>query len=449
MATATEQIVSRIGEMESKLDGLQGFVKSMSDAASKAGTTPSGLMHSVSQGGKAAGLVLGPDGVLRPTPFDPKGRRIGKSVDPTTGYEGTFGDYAKTLFQHSKSMGNDPKAREKLGKYGVQSMSHGEEGRIIKTALAESSGVTGGYTVPPMFLEQLQTLQIENAIIEPRAYQQPMSTLTVTIPSLDITTNYGSGQTPFVGGIKAYWGSEGTTFNESEPQFRSTELTAHLLQFYAVASMQLLEDEAVGLDAWLTQLFGWVIPWTRDYAFLNGTGVGQPLGLYNCPATIAVQRASSNHIKWNDISQMLARFYYMLGDKDAVWVASPQCIPEIHTLVDPAGNPVFQARDKGVQEAVAKPKGAQQFGMLDGKPLFITEKAPALGSTGDLALFDASKYVVGQRLEMEVDASPIPGFLQYQMYWRIVSRLDGQPWLNNPVTLQNGYQVSPFVMLHS
>jgi hypothetical protein len=36
------------------------------------------------------------------------------------------------------------------------------------------------------------------------------------------------------------------------------------------------------------------------------------------------------------------------------------------------------------------------------------------------------------------------------MTWRFVQRVDGRPWLEAPITLQDGSsQVSPFVVLHS
>jgi hypothetical protein len=39
--------------------------------------------------------------------------------------------------------------------------------------------------------------------------------------------------------------------------------------------------------------------------------------------------------------------------------------------------------------------------------------------------------------------------IKNQMTWRVVERIDGQPWLDKPVTLQDAAtQVSPFVVLN-
>jgi HK97 family phage major capsid protein len=82
--------------------------------------------------------------------------------------------------------------------------------------------------------------------------------------------------------------------------------------------------------------------------------------------------------------------------------------------------------------------------------LFITEKLPAVGTAGDIVLMDPSLYVIGDRQQLEVAASEHVNFLKNQMTWRVVERLDGQPWMDKYITLQdNSTTVSPFVVLHA
>ena len=51
-------------------------------------------------------------------------------------------------------------------------------------------------------------------------------------------------------------------------------------------------------------------------------------------------------------------------------------------------------------------------------------------------------------MQIEIAASEHVNFLKNQMTWRVVERVDGQPWLDKPITLQDGTtQVSPFVVL--
>ncbi len=74
---------------------------------------------------------------------------------------------------------------------------------------------------------------------------------------------------------------------------------------------------------------------------------------------------------------------------------------------------------------------------------------PALGTKGDLILLDPRYYVIGDRGTIEIAFSDVPSFQNNQMTLRVVARRDGQPWLDKPITLQDGAtQVSPFVVLN-
>ena len=55
----------------------------------------------------------------------------------------------------------------------------GEINARTKAALGESSGVTGGYTVPPQFAEKIQAIMAEDTFIRPRAFVQPMTGATL------------------------------------------------------------------------------------------------------------------------------------------------------------------------------------------------------------------------------------------------------------------------------
>jgi HK97 family phage major capsid protein len=89
-----------------------------------------------------------------------------------------------------------------------------------KAALGESSGVTGGYTVPPDFYQNLVTLIAEQTFIRPRAFVLPMASMTLQIPYLDVTTVQSAGVSPFFGGVQMYWTAEAQTRTETEPQFK-------------------------------------------------------------------------------------------------------------------------------------------------------------------------------------------------------------------------------------
>jgi HK97 family phage major capsid protein len=68
-------------------------------------------------------------------------------------------------------------------------------------------------------------------------------------PTLDVTTNQGTGVPPFFGGITGYWQVENVNITESEPKFRQGTWVANDLTIFCVASNQFLADNAVGADA--------------------------------------------------------------------------------------------------------------------------------------------------------------------------------------------------------
>ena len=335
---------------------------------------------------------------------------------------------------------------------------------VRKVALAEGSGQTGGYTVPPQFMNELNTIAAEDGFIEQRAKVIPMNSRTAQWPMLDITTAQARGTSPYFGGILARWQPEAASIDESEPAFRLTDWTAWDLVLYAVSSNQLLADNGIGLDALLTQLFGQAITWYKEYAFLQGTGAGasMPLGVVNAPATIAQTRLVANRFLMADAASMLSRLQ-IRSWSDACWIVHQSVIPQLILMVD--GGAAVGAYGSGATTSYTggnrlvwlPPMGADGKGpagiklpqaFLNGLPLYITEKLPQLGTRGDVMLADWSRYIIGMRLDLQIDVSPHYLFRNNQLAWRVIARCDGKPWLNNAITDQAGWTVSPFVVLN-
>jgi HK97 family phage major capsid protein len=330
--------------------------------------------------------------------------------------------------------------------YGSALVDHKGDKVSQKAPLGEASGSTGGYTVPPDFYQQLLALVAENAIFRPRAWVQPMASATLQFPYLDVTTVQSAGVPPFFGGVQMYWTEEAQTRTETEPQFKMMELKAHELSGYSVSSNVLLADAAFGLEKFLFTLFGQAIAWFEDYAFFQGNGVGKPVGVLNAGATITSgpnsgSRTTANQIQFADVAWMWSKLLPASWSK-AFWAFSPTCIPQLLQLKDGASRAIFISIDQGITKT--------PVWSLLGRPALVTEKLPPLGTSGDIVLIDPSLYVIGDRMQVEVAASEHVNFLKNQMTWRVLERVDGQPWLEKPITLQDATtQVSPFVALHS
>ncbi len=459
----TQAILDKIGQFNDRLTPIEGLLKSLAEPAQRQGMTPEALLARMvdQNGGQGLGFSPGHDGASAGVHWGARARAlhskgVGEQRDPDTGQRGKFNEFLHGLYQFA-DYGPSSTYVKYLEGLGVSRLIQGKDGAVEKAALAESSGVTGGYTVPPMFANQLLTLAIEDTIVAPRAAKQPLTARTLQVPSLDITTAYGSGLSPFLGGIYAAWTSEAATRTETEPQFRQTVLTAWELSFYTVASNTLLADNAVGLDSLLTQLFSAAIGWYTDYAFLRGDGVGKPLGIQNAPACISITKNQTGHFNWIDVANMLSQLYWLLrGSGSVAWVINQSVIADLYRMNDMSasqtgagfGRVLFVPIDRGAQADIPQSSGIQSIGYLAGFPVLTSEKLPPLGTTGCVMLCDFSKYLLGTRQELQIDVSPHVNFLKNQMTWRVVWRGDGQPWLNNSITLaDNTTKVSPFLLL--
>lgn len=303
--------------------------------------------------------------------------------------------------------------------------------------LAESVGATGGFLVPTEFLATLQAVMGENSIVRPKATIIRMRRRSIQLPVLD-QTGTTSGIPHWFGGMQFYWHEEAEEKTESDPNFRQVELVAHKLIGYTRASDELLDDSAISLADFLSGPMGMAggIAWMEDYAFLQGTGAGQPLGVINAGATIIEPRLAAGAIGFDDIADMVEDF---LPTGNGMWIITQSAMSEIIQLAGPAANPSYiwqpNARD-GVP------------GSLLGMPVTWSEKVPLIGTSGDIILADWRYYLLGDRQSTTIESTKFDRWRYDQTSWRAVHRVDGQPWLSTPLTYQDGTtQVSPFVIL--
>lgn len=336
-----------------------------------------------------------------------------------------FLDYLKAVYVAGKGGRRDQRLR-----------LESEDPELAKD-LQEGVGAAGGFLVPEEFIPQLLTKAGERAIVRPRAAIIPMARRQINIPALDYAHG-GTGHSAFYGGVRAYWTEESGTKEEVDAYFRKIQLIAWKLAGWVPIEDELLQDSAISLPPLLTALFGGAVAWTEDYSFLCGDGVAKPMGVLNAPVTIVVPRQAANQFGWIDIVNMVAR---LQPGASPVWVMAQSVLPQLFTIQDPNGNYIWVPAH-GVAGAASPAPGT-----LLGYPVIFTEKLPALGATGDVMLADFSYYVIGDRASLTIAYSTDYRFIFDETAWRFTHRVAGQPWLNAPVTLQEGTTISPFVIL--
>lgn len=313
-----------------------------------------------------------------------------------------------------------------------------EDSKTNRKDMAESVGASGGFLVPPDFQTQVMAVAGETSVVRPRATRIRMARRQVNIPVLD-QTGTTTGIPHWFGGLRAYWQEEASLKTQSDPAWRSIELVAHKLIMYTRASDELVDDAAISLQDFLSGPLGFAgaIAWMEDYAFINGTGVGQPLGVINAPATITVNRVDQDNVIYDDLVNMIENF---MPSGSGTWVISQSNLSTLLLMNGPTGNPSY-IWGNAVNGAPST---------LLGYPVIWSEKVPRLSTTsvGDVGLFDFKYYLIGDRLATTVESTKFDRWQYDQTSWRGVHRVDGQPWLSTPLTYQDGTtQVSPFVIL--
>jgi HK97 family phage major capsid protein len=320
-----------------------------------------------------------------------------------------------------------------VGEYAAQSASLPI---MHKAAMSGSSGTLGGYTIPQELHPEV-FISPFRPIVRPRASVFPQHGRSLQVPVLDVVTAQSSGDTTFFGSIVGRWAEEGSTLNETEPLFRQLELVAHELSGFSLLSRSLYQDGEHGaLEVYLHKAFTRAVSWYEDQAFLIGSGAGRPLGVANAPCAISVSRKTAGQFVLEDAG-------VMLGKLPPCWNPLTTCFvvhPSVLKFAVQQTASVFGAGLTAVE-------GRWE---LLGVPVEVFDGLSAIGTAKDVILADFSWYGIGDRGEIDVAYSEhFPAAYQRnQGVFRFVDRVDGQPVINNTITLSDATTTaSPFVYL--
>jgi len=316
--------------------------------------------------------------------------------------------------------------------------------RLVQNAMSSTDPGSGGFLIPEEFRAELLRVALETAVVRPRARVIPMASLRAAIPTVDATSNVSS----VMGGVVGYWTEEAAALTQSQPSFSRIVLEAKKLTAYTEVPSELRQDSAISVDAFVNEAFPLAIAYYEDSAFLAGTGAGEPLGVFSNNNNALVTQAKESGqltltILWENLVKMYSR---MLPSSlaSAVWVVSPDTFPELATMalsVGTGGSAVWL--NNGVEGPPAT---------ILGRPVIISEKVNSLSTSattgGDVNFVDFSQYLIGDRMAMSAMASTEYKFGNDLIAYRVIERVDGQPWMKSAITPKNsGPTLSPYVSL--
>lgn len=259
--------------------------------------------------------------------------------------------------------------------------------------------------------------------------------------------NDKSASSHYYGGAIAYWGAEGQQLTSSKPKTRDINLKLNKLHVLFYASSELLED-APALNSELTKIAAYALTRKRNEAVIRGTGAGQPIGLLNAAAKVTVAAVSgqgANTITATNINAMWSR---RAPDSESrcVWLY----------IID--AEPQFAQANYAIANATAAtyvyiPAGglsARGYDTLKGRRMIETSHCSALGTEGDIILWDPMSYkVISKSSGVNQAASLHLRFDYDEVAFRWTQRVDGQPLWDAAFTPERGNTRSPIVTLHS
>ena len=138
----------------------------------------------------------------------------------------------------------------------------------------------------------------------------------------------------------AAWIEEGGALTFGDATFDQILLDAHKLHVAIKVTEELLYDNAFGLENYIIDEFGKALANAEEDAFLNGSGVGQPLGLFAEKGGGTVAKTVTT-LTADDIINLiysLKRAYR----KDASFIVNDQTIAAIRTFKDNNGAYMWQ-----------------------------------------------------------------------------------------------------------
>ena len=237
----------------------------------------------------------------------------------------------------------------------------------VSNLLQEGVDADGGYLVPEEYDSRLiDTLSEENI----------MRKLATTITT--------SGEHKInIAATKpaAAWIEEGGAISFGDATFKQILLDAHKLHVAIKVTEELLYDNAFNLENYILDQFGKALANAEEDAFLNGDGVGKPLGLLAAAGGAEVTDTLTAAIKADD---MLSLVYALKRPyrKSAAFILNDQTLSALRKLKDNNGAYMWQP--------------SYQAGEPD-RILGYAVHTSAFAPTTAIAFGDYSYYNIGDR----------------------------------------------------
>lgn len=167
-------------------------------------------------------------------------------------------------------------------------------------ALQEGVDTSGGFLVPEEILRQIIMKKPTPTRVASMTRQLNTGRDNLVIPRVNYTANPSDDSTSslFTTGIRTTWTGEvpasSTAMRVTEPIFGQTRVAIYTAMMSMPLTNDMIEDSLFPLVGWSSDRFTETIELLRDQMVINGTGIGQPMGILanpggtEQPATVAI-----------------------------------------------------------------------------------------------------------------------------------------------------------------
>lgn len=278
-------------------------------------------------------------------------------------------------------------------------------GNADRRSLTKGTATDGQELVPTSFYPQLVQHLVQTSAIR-RAGATVITTESGENLQVPKTTSFSTAS--IVG--------EGSQIGDSDPQFGQVTLGAYKYAFLVGVSRELIEDEAVGLAAFLAEQGGVALGRGSDAHFVTGNGSTQPQGVV---AAATVGKTGAAAVAGAFTADDLIDLYYSVIEAyrvGASWLMSDTAIAAARKLKDPAtGQYLWQP---GLS--------AGEPPTLLGRPLHSDHNVAAPAATVRSVLFgDFSRYFIRDVRGVRVESTDAFQFDDDIVTYKFVLRTDG------------------------
>ncbi len=314
--------------------------------------------------------------------------------------------------------------------------------RILATIGSDEQGAYsdpyGGFLVPESFTPNMLRIEPEGDPMAGRTTMVPMATPSITWP-VRVDKNHTSSVS---GGLTVSRRAETAAASSSRMQLEKLNLNAASLFGLAYATEEILADSAISFISMLAQGFSDEFTSHMIDERLNGTGVGEHMGINNSGALITVNKETgqaADTILETNIIKMRARCW---GYDKAIWLANHDCLLQLMQMnaeVGVGGTRVWQPSAREDHPDI-----------LFGRPLFFTEYTNTVGDAGDIILANWSQYLEGILQPLQSAESIHVRFVNHERAFKFWLRNAGAPWWNAALTpKKSSTTLSPFIRLQA